>query len=406
MMLLSAIAAVLLAVVAKRRIGAARPNTPQEAHPEAHEAPPAAGTKRTMATIIADYDLDAENASETIDAAEVDEVFGGHLPPDVKQVINSLGGRNLRILPQCEDGTYLSGIYERGDDNYATAMQYAIEDDNAVVVKCILANGGKLEVCNECGQTPLLMACDQGKPKISEFLLARGADISAKATNNGGPTCLHTAAYYNYPDLADVLLAHGAPLDEPMDDGASPLYIACMQDHLEVAMKILAAGADPNIARDDGVSPLFIACEKGQSEVVQKLLNAGADPYAARDGGFTPLTIACQNGHSEAVRVLLDAGADVTSQDGNYMSCLHFAAFHNHPSLVDVLLAHDAPVDQLMAKGASPLFIACEKGHTEVARKLLDAGADPHMARDDGVTVFTMTFERKCDIKALMNNAS
>ena len=66
MMLLSAIAAVLLAVVAKRRIGAARPNTPQEAHPEAHEAPPAAGTKRTMATIIADYDLDAENASDTL----------------------------------------------------------------------------------------------------------------------------------------------------------------------------------------------------------------------------------------------------------------------------------------------------------------------------------------------------
>ena len=27
--------------------------------------------------------------------------------------------------------------------------------------------------------------------------------------------------------------------------------------------------------------------------------------------------------------------------------------------------------------GSSPLFIACEKGHTEVARKLLDAGADP-----------------------------
>ena len=171
-----------------------------------------------------------------------------------------------------------------------------------------------------------------------------------------------------------------------MDDGASPLYIACMQDHLEVAMKILAAGADPNIARDDGVSPLFIACEKGQSEVVQKLLNAGADPYAARDGGFTPLTIACQNGHSEAVRVLLDAGVDVTttSQDGNVLSCLHYAAWYNHPTLVDVLLAHGAPVDQPMAKGASPLFIACENGHTEVARKLLDAGADPHMARDDG----------------------
>ena len=94
MMLLSAIAAVLLAVVAKRRIGAARPNyharahTPQEAHAEAHEAPPAAGQKRTMATIVP--------PRTAIDAAEVDEVFGDTLPPDVKQVINSLGGRNLR----------------------------------------------------------------------------------------------------------------------------------------------------------------------------------------------------------------------------------------------------------------------------------------------------------------------
>ena len=155
MMLLSAIAAVLLAVVAKRRIGAARPkyraraHTPQEAHAEAHEAPPAAG--RTTATIIADYDLDAENASETIDAAEVDEVFGGHLPPDVKQVINSLGGRNLRILPQCEDGTYLSGIYDRGDDNYARALATAIADENIVVMNCISRTAGRSRVVRIAG---------------------------------------------------------------------------------------------------------------------------------------------------------------------------------------------------------------------------------------------------------------
>ena len=67
------------------------------------------------------------------------------------------------------------------------------------------ANGGKLEVCNECGQTPLLLACEQGKPNISDFLLTRGADISAKATKNMGSTCLHAAGYYNYADLADVL---------------------------------------------------------------------------------------------------------------------------------------------------------------------------------------------------------
>jgi ankyrin repeat protein len=73
-------------------------------------------------------------------------------------------------------------------------------------------------------------------------------------------------------------------------------------------------------------------------------------------------------------------------------SCLHYAAWYNHPTLVDVLLAHGAPVDQPTAQGASPLFLACEKGHSEIARKLLDAGADID--------------ESRCDINALLNNAS
>ena len=49
-----------------------------------------------------------------------------------------------------------------------------------------------------------------------------------------GPFCRGARPHYNYQTLADVLLAHGAPVDEPMDDGASPLYVACMQGHAEV----------------------------------------------------------------------------------------------------------------------------------------------------------------------------
>ena len=78
-------------------------------------------------------------------------------------------------------------------------------------------------------------------------------------------------------------------------------------------------------------------------------------------------------------------------------SCLHFAARNNNPALVDLLLAHGAPVNQQTSRGVTPLFTACEQGHTEVARKLLDAGADPHMARDDGASVFNTG--SACDIE-------
>lgn len=78
-------------------------------------------------------------------------------------------------------------------------------------------------------------------------------------------------------------------------------------------------------------------------------------------------------------------------------SCLHFAARNNNPALVDLLLAHGAPVNQQTSRGVTPLFTACEQGHTEVARKLLDAGADPHMARDDGASVFNTG--SACDIQ-------
>ena len=75
-----------------------------------------------------------------------------------------------------------------------------------------------------------------------------------------------------------------------------------------------------------------------------------------------------------------------------------------HLELAGKLLGAGADPNIARDDGTSPLLLACEKGHAEVARKLLAAGADPHLARTDGTTPFTMTFEGACDIKALLKN--
>ena len=55
-----------------------------------------------------------------------------------------------------------------------------------------------------------------------------------------------------------------------------------------------------------------------------------------------------------------------------------------------------------MSGGATPLFLAVEKGPAAVARLLLRWGADPEIPREDGETVFTAHFESLVDARALL----
>jgi ankyrin repeat protein len=56
-----------------------------------------------------------------------------------------------------------------------------------------------------------------------------------------------------------------------MDDGASPLYIACHNGHLDIVEKLLDnVNTDVNKCTDSGVSPLYIACQNGHLDIVEK----------------------------------------------------------------------------------------------------------------------------------------
>ena len=62
---------------------------------------------------------------------------------------------------------------------------------------------------------------------------------------------------------------------------------------------------------EDGRTPLYVACQNCHVDAVWLLLDNGAEVDRANEGGGTPLYVACQNGHVDAVRLLLDNGAEV-----------------------------------------------------------------------------------------------
>lgn len=93
--------------------------------------------------------------------------------------------------------------------------------------------------------------------------------------------------------------------------------------------------------------------------------------------GNTPLMYGCAGGHEEVVRVLLDSGANVEDHNENGHTPLMEAASAGHVQVAKILLEHGAGINTHSNEfKESALTLACYKGHLEMVRFLLEAGAD------------------------------
>lgn len=158
-----------------------------------------------------------------------------------------------------------------------------------------------------------------------------------------------------------------------------PLVLLCAFAAVSTATAQLAPLA-PSAAEAPS-TPLAEAARRGDVEGVRALLSAGADVNAANRFGVVPLHAAIEAGDAALTRVLLDAGADVARVDRAGESPLMLAAHAGEPATVAVLLEHGAVVAARDVRyGQTALMIAARHGHLDVARRLLDAGADVNAA--------------------------
>ena len=76
-----------------------------------------------------------------------------------------------------------------------------------------------------------------------------------------------------------IILASGVPADTTMDSGQkTALMLAAERGHVSVAKELILNGADPNgTSRLLGVTPLMAAAAWGQADVITLLISAGAD---------------------------------------------------------------------------------------------------------------------------------
>lgn len=99
------------------------------------------------------------------------------------------------------------------------------------------------------------------------------------------------------------------------------------------------------------------------------------------------------------MRTHLGAGASPQFRDENGFTALHYSAAGGHTEVCRLLLEHpdgsgEASVDTNAAlpDGSTPLMLAVEEAHIDVARLLLEKGASAERKDEDGFTALN-----RCD---------
>ncbi|XP_011714642.2 ankyrin repeat and KH domain-containing protein 1 isoform X12 [Macaca nemestrina] len=251
----------------------------------------------------------------------------------------------------------------------------------------------KAENSHNAGQVDtrsLAEACSDGDVNAVRKLLDEGRSVNEHTEEGESLLCLACSA--GYYELAQVLLAMHANVEDRGNKGdITPLMAASSGGYLDIVKLLLLHDADVNSQSATGNTALTYACAGGFVDIVKVLLNEGANIEDHNENGHTPLMEAASAGHVEVARVLLDHGAGINTHSNEFKeSALTLACYKGHLDMVRFLLEAGADQEHKTDEMHTALMEACMDGHVEVARLLLDSGAQVNMPADSFESPLTL----------------
>jgi ankyrin repeat protein len=300
---------------------------------------------------------------------------GGQVPPPVKATAQAVSGQ-----PAPE-----------------TLMRAARAGDAAELRKLLLQL--PVDVTDDYGRTPLMLAAEAGHADAVRELLAHDAATTSRDRN--GDTALLLAVRADSAAAVDLLVAAGAPVNVANASGVTPLMVAARAGSAGLVDRLLTAGADTGMRDAAGLMAGDFAARAGHLELGGRLgvaaPRAPSGPVAtgALYAGRSPLMIAAERGDIKTLDARVAAGDELDARDGQGMSALAIAAAAGKSEAVERLLAAGAAIDSVDSQGWTALGHALRSGHADAALRLIHGGADVRRPQGSARTPLLLAVESR-----------
>ncbi len=365
------------------------------------------------------------------------------------------------------------------DHKGKTALIEACLYGSLDVVKMLVANGANVNMQDNEGYTALSSAFDntsileEGFTKehqeIIRLLLENGADVNLNPT--GEMSILSIACALGEPNIVQLLIDNGADVNAIDDRGITPLFGSVVPIHLMIEFQkmpsdiekkkkiiiglLVENGADINTLSKNNLNLLMFAAIFGDTETIEYLIELGADVNVKIKDDMNILAMVLlmskkmfelvsfqyttnidilfsnfEAKREDIARLLIKYGADVNygipdmgllkmctinkekmleQREGTIVEKEAYRTFINSLNVGDInvarfLLENGADINLTDSHGVTVLMNACSQENIEMVKLLLEREADVHIENNGGFNAYTYGKEDRGIAKLLINH--
>jgi len=227
----------------------------------------------------------------------------------------------------------------------------------------LIAAGADMEIRDEKGRTPLIIAFLHEDYAMANFLLSKGADINARDYFGMAPVLIAAMANNGsllalcFNNKADVLVQDANGLN-------SLMFLVFFENEALVDAMVNYNDKTVNNIDNSGLTPLVMAISKNKVRIVEKLIAKGA--YINSKRSRRPLNVSIELGNLHMAMLVLNKGARINAKDYNGNAPIITAASRNNAEAVKFLMANGAKANVRDAYGLTPLDYAKKYSNKEI----------------------------------------